>query len=170
MNKVYLGLGTNMGDRVEHLKRACELLDDNKDIRVSKKSKIYETKAWGYTEQADFLNMCLELETNLSPDELHKVCQYVEEALHRKRIIRWGPRTIDVDILFFNDIILDDENLTIPHPRIQDRAFVLIPLLDLNDELTIKGKTIGNYLNLLKDEERQDVKEFIGNEKQPIKV
>lgn len=170
MNKVYLGLGTNMGDRVDHLKRACALLDENKDIRISKKSKIYETKAWGYTEQADFLNICIELKTSLSPKELHKVCQYVEEALHRKRIIRWGPRTIDVDILFFNDIILDDENLTIPHPRIQDRAFVLIPLLDLNDELTIKGKTIGNYLNLLKDEERQDVKEFIGDEKQPIKV
>lgn len=169
MNKAYLGLGTNIGDRLEYLNKACELLEDNEQIKISKKSKIYETKAWGYTQQADFLNMCIELETSLSPKELLLVCQKVEEILHRKRIIRWGPRTIDVDILFFNDIILNDEQLTIPHPRIQERAFVLIPLLDINNNLYIRGKSISMYFNMLTDEERQEVKEFIGDEKQPIK-
>lgn len=169
MNKAYLGLGTNIGDRLEYLNRACEILIENEKIKLTKKSKIYETKAWGYTEQADFLNMCIEVETSLNPKELLAVCQNVEQALNRKRIIRWGPRTIDVDILFFNDIILDDEELTIPHPRIEERAFVLIPLLDLNNNLFIKDKSISMCLDLLTDEERQDVKEFIGDEKQPIK-
>lgn len=170
MNKAYLGLGTNIGDRLGYLNKAYEILNNKEEINIIKKSKIYETKAWGFTEQADFLNMCIEIDTSLCEYELLRVCQDVEYELNRKRIIKWGPRTIDVDILFFNDIILNDEELTIPHPRIQDRAFVLIPLLDLQKNLYIKNKDINTYLNLLDDEERQDVKEFIGDEKQPIKV
>jgi len=168
MNRVYLGLGTNMGDRVEYLHGACQILSENESISITKKSKIYETKAWGYTDQADFLNMCLEIETTLDTYELLEVCQEVEKKLNRERIIRWGPRTIDVDILFFNDIILDDEKLLIPHPRISERAFVLIPLMDLNSNLKIKEVTIGNYLNSLTCEEREQVKEYVGDEKEHI--
>lgn len=168
MNRVYLGLGTNMGERFEYLQGACEILSKNEYINITKKSKIYETKAWGYTDQADFLNMCIEIETKLDTYELLEVCQDVEKKLNRERIIRWGPRTIDVDILFFNDIILDDENLSIPHPRISERAFVLIPLMDLNSKLKIKNATIDNYLNSLTCEEREQVKEFVGHEKEPI--
>lgn len=168
MNKSYLGLGTNMGDRLGYLTSACNILEQNEFIKIIKKSKLYETKAWGYTEQADFLNMCIEIETSLEPYELLEACQDVEAKLDRERIIRWGPRTIDVDILFFNDIILDDKNLLIPHPRIKDRAFVLIPLMDLNSKLHMEGKTIEEYLNSLTNEERGEVKEFIGDEKKPI--
>lgn len=168
MNRVYLGLGTNMGDRLEYIHGACEILDKHEYINISKKSRIYETKAWGYTDQADFLNMCVEIETTLDTYELLEVCQEVEKQLNRERIIRWGPRTIDVDILFFNDIILDDENLLIPHPRISERAFVLIPLMDLNSELKIKQTTIEDYLNSLTCEEREQVKEYGDDEKKYI--
>lgn len=165
MNKAYLGLGTNMGDRETYLSSAVKLLDNYENITVTNKSKIYETKAWGYTDQADFLNMCIEIKTSLNEYELLKVCQEVELKLSRERIIRWGPRTIDVDILFFNDVILNNEDLYIPHPRISERAFVLIPLMDINKNLLIKGKVIGEYLNSLTNEERDEVKEYIGNEK-----
>ena len=168
MNKAYLGLGTNMGDRLEYLNSACTILSQYENINITNKSKIYETKAWGYTDQADFLNMCLEINTSLDEFQLLEVCGQVEQKLNRKRIIRWGPRTIDVDILFFNDIILNNEKLSIPHPRISERAFVLIPLMDLNTNLVIKNKTIDVYLNSLSSEERGQVKEYIGDEKQPI--
>lgn len=168
MNISYLGLGTNMGDRYEYISKACDLLNNHEDIDIVKKSKIYETKAWGYTEQADFLNICLQVNTSLDEYELLNVCQKIEEELNRKRIIRWGPRTIDVDILFFNDKISDDENLLLPHPRIKDRAFVLIPLMDLNSKLFIDGKTIDIHLNYLSKEEREEVKEFTGDEKDTI--
>ena len=112
--------------------------------------------------------MCLEIETSLDEFQLLEVCGQVEQKLNRERIIRWGPRTIDVDILFFNDIILNNEKLSIPHPRISERAFVLIPLMDLNTNLVIKNKTIDVYLDSLSSEERGQVKEYIGDEKQPI--
>ena len=164
MNKSYLGLGTNIGDRLNYLNQALNILNSHSNIKISKKSKLYETKAWGYTEQADFLNMCVEIETDLNPKDLLHVCQDVEKKLNRERKIRWGPRTIDVDILFFNDIILQEENLEIPHPRIKERAFVLIPLIDLNDKLKIDNVSINEYLKSLTTEEREEVKEFIGNE------
>lgn len=164
MNKAYLGIGTNMGDRLNYLNQASTLLDMHENITLTNKSAIYETKAWGYTNQNDFLNMCLEIKTSLNPKELLKACNDIEKKLNRERVIRWGPRTIDIDILFFNDIILQEENLEIPHPRIQDRAFVLIPLMDINCDLNIKNKSISKYLETLTAEERDEVKEFIGNE------
>ena len=111
MNKAYLGLGSNIGNRLSYLNRALDILNSNPNINIVEKSKVYETKAWGYKNQADFLNICVEIQTTLNPKELLKECQGVEKKLNRKRLIRWGPRTIDVDILFFNDIILQEENL-----------------------------------------------------------
>lgn len=164
MNKAYLGLGSNIGNRLSYLNRALDILNSNPNINIVEKSKVYETKAWGYKNQADFLNICVEIQTTLNPKELLKECQGVEKKLNRKRLIRWGPRTIDVDILFFNDIILQEENLEIPHPRIKERAFVLIPLIDLNNTLKIDNISINEYLKSLTTEEREEVKEFIGNE------
>ena len=160
MSRAYLGLGTNMGDRLDYLNKACDLLEQNKNVLSLKKSNLYETKAWGYTDQADFLNMCVEIETSLAPYDLLSICQDIENKLDRVRVIRWGPRTIDVDVLFYDDIVSDDEKLLIPHPRIKERAFVLVPLMDLNRELTIEGKTIEAYLEHLSQEERDEVKEF----------
>ena len=159
MNKAYLGLGTNMGDKQAYLKEACKIISDNPNINIVKISKVYKTKAWGYTNQDDFLNICIEVDTNLSPEELLEVCHEVENKLNRVRVIRWGPRTIDVDILFFNNIISTDENLILPHPRIKERAFVLIPLMDLNKELVIDNKTISYYLSNLEKEEIKQVEE-----------
>lgn len=159
MNKAYLGLGTNMGNREEYLRQACKTLQEHGKINILKISKIYETKAWGYTEQDDFLNICIEIETSLSAIELLEVCHTTEEMLNRVREIKWGPRTMDVDILFYNNIISDDESLTLPHPRIKERAFVLIPLMDLNKELIINNKPISYYLSKLSKEERDEVKE-----------
>ncbi|MEW9080067.1 2-amino-4-hydroxy-6-hydroxymethyldihydropteridine diphosphokinase [Terrisporobacter glycolicus] len=163
MNKAYLGLGTNMGHREGYLRQACKTLQEHVKINISKISKVYETKAWGYTEQDDFLNICMEIETSLSSIELLEVCHAIEEMLNRERVIKWGPRTIDVDILFFNNIISNDERLTLPHPRIRERAFVLIPLMDLNKGLTIDNEPISYYLSKLSKEERDEVKEVSVN-------
>lgn len=160
MNKAYLGLGTNMGNRENYLRKAVEIINNNQEIKILKVSKVYETKAWGLKEQGDFLNLCVEIETELNPQELLEVCHKVEEELNRVRTIRWGPRTIDVDILFFNDMLSLDENLTLPHPRIKERAFVLIPLMDLNTNLIIDNKPISYYLNKLSKDEIEEVKEF----------
>ena len=99
MAKVYLGLGTNLGDRLRYLNKAIQLIKNFRDTKVIEISKIYETEPWGYTEQDSFLNLCVEIDTNLSPFELLEECQKVERILKRERYIRWGPRTIDVDIL-----------------------------------------------------------------------
>lgn len=160
MNRVYLGLGTNMGDRQAYLKEACKILNKHEKINILKISKTYETKAWGYKEQDDFLNICVQLDTELEPMQLLEVCQKIEEELNRIRTIRWGPRTIDIDILFFNNIISKDEKLILPHPRIKERAFVIIPLMDLNSNLFIEDKSIAYYFSKLSEEETNEVKEI----------
>ena len=104
--------------------------------------------------------MCVEIETNLAPYDLLSLCQEIENKLDRVRVIRWGPRTIDIDVLFYNDVVSTEEKLLIPHPRIKERAFVLVPLMDLNKELSIEGKTIEAYLNELSQEERDEVNKF----------
>lgn len=158
MYRAYLGLGTNMGDREGYLTSACKMLNEHSNINILNQSNVYETKAWGLKEQDDFLNLCIEIQTILTPHELLEVCQDVEYKLHRVRTIRWGPRTIDVDILFYEDEILNDEDLILPHPRIEERAFVLIPLMDLNEDLKIKDKPISYYLDKLSEEEKKEVK------------
>ena len=160
MNRAYIGLGTNMGDRKVYLRQACKMLNEHEQINILKISKIYETKAWGYIQQEDFLNICVEIDTLLQPMQLLSVCHQIEENLNRKRTIRWGPRTIDVDILFFNNLISKDENLILPHPRIKERAFVIIPLMDLNTDLLIENKSIAYYFSKLSEEERNQVKEL----------
>ena len=104
--------------------------------------------------------MCVEIETNLAPYDLLSLCQEIENKLDRVRVIRWGPRTIDIDVLFYNDVVSTEEKLLIPHPRIKERAFVLVPLMDLNKELTIEGETIKYHLGNLSESERDEVKEF----------
>lgn len=161
MNSVYLSLGTNMGDREKNLKDAVNIIKRFDSTKIIKVSKIYETEPWGYTDQGNFLNLCLEIKTSLSPYELLEKCQDAEQYLKRERLIRWGPRTIDIDILLYNDIICEDEKLILPHPRIQERAFVLIPLMDLNEELIIKGQDLKDWLKVV---DLKEVKEYTGNE------
>ncbi|MNO16646.1 2-amino-4-hydroxy-6-hydroxymethyldihydropteridine pyrophosphokinase [compost metagenome] len=136
MNKhrVYLSLGSNMGDREENLFSAIRQLAEDSKIKHLASSSIYETEPVGNVEQAFFLNMAILIETTYTPYELLTVTSYIEDLLLRKRSIRWGPRTIDIDILLFDEIELLDEKLTIPHKELFHRAFVLYPLREVYSE------------------------------------
>ena len=134
MNKSYLSLGSNMGDRVGMLRQAVRLLKEHPAIEVMNISSLYETAPVGFTEQDAFLNMVVQLQTDLTAYELLEICQNIEQTLDRKREIRWGPRTIDLDILLYNQDKFETENLVIPHPRMHERAFVLVPLLELDQK------------------------------------
>ncbi len=133
MAKIYIALGTNLGDRLANLRDAIDVLAP--DVRVLHKSTIYETPPWGYTDQPAFLNMVVEAETGLHPRALLGYLKKREDELGRVKNFRYGPRHIDLDILFYDDLVLDEENLQIPHPRLHERAFVLVPLADLAPEL-----------------------------------
>ncbi|MDQ0430893.1 2-amino-4-hydroxy-6-hydroxymethyldihydropteridine diphosphokinase [Planomicrobium stackebrandtii] len=137
MNQSYLSLGSNMGDRFEMLRQAVSQLADHPAITVTRISSLYETDPVGFTDQEPFLNMVVQLETELDAFGLLDVCQEVEQNLNRKRLIRWGPRTIDLDILLYNQEILKTERLIVPHPRMYERAFVVIPLLEVNPNLEV---------------------------------
>lgn len=131
MIQAYLGLGSNIGDRENQLNEAIKMLNEYDGIDVLKVSSIYETAPVGYTEQPNFLNLCIGIETTLSVSELLERCLDVEARLHRVRKERWGPRTIDVDVLLYGNEITELPNLSVPHPRMNERAFVLIPLNDI---------------------------------------
>lgn len=141
-NKAYLSLGSNLGDRVAHLKQAVECLESHPHIEVMGKSSFYTTAPVGYLEQEDFINIAVAIETSLAPKALLIVCQDIEQQLKRVRLIHWGPRTIDVDLLWFEDYQNESEQLTVPHPRMHERGFVMIPLCELNSSLVIGGKTV----------------------------
>ncbi|ANZ34179.1 2-amino-4-hydroxy-6-hydroxymethyldihydropteridine pyrophosphokinase [Staphylococcus carnosus] len=134
MTKVYLGLGSNVGDREHQLKEALRLLDAQQGIKVTRVSSLYETAPVGYVDQPDFLNLCAEIETDLTPQAVLKNGLDIEQQLHRVRKERWGPRTLDIDILLYGNKIIEDQDLSIPHPRMAERAFVLIPLQEIAPE------------------------------------
>lgn len=148
MVKAYLGLGSNIGNRELQLNEAIKILHAYQGIQVTQVSHIYETEPVGYTNQPKFLNLCIEIETELNPQSLLKCCLATEQQLHRKREIRWGPRTLDVDILLFSDQIIEQDNLSVPHPRMKERSFVLIPLNDIatNQIEPISNKSIGQLV------------------------
>lgn len=126
----FIGLGSNLGDRREILTRAVRDIPDKSAV-----SGLYETAPIGGPSQGAFLNLVVELHTTVSPYELLTICQQLEASAGRVRKERWGPRTLDVDVLLHGDLTLNDPELTIPHPRMKERAFVLFPLADLAPEL-----------------------------------
>ena len=128
-NNAYLGLGTNMGNRQQNLELALEEIDDFAEI--TKKSSIHETKPVGYKDQDDFLNMAIEIKTNLKPIDLLARLQEIEHKMGRVREIKNGPRIIDLDILIYGEQVIENENLKIPHPRMHKRSFVLDPLNEI---------------------------------------
>lgn len=127
----YIALGSNMGDREQWLLAAIKALDANTEITVTAVSSIYETDPVGYTDQDAFLNMAVQVKTTLSPEQLLLQQLAIEQQLGRVRDIRWGPRTIDLDLLMYHNINLETELLILPHPRMMERAFVLVPLHDV---------------------------------------
>ena len=134
LHDVYIALGGNIGDTRAAFKVALESLDKS-GVHVRQISDIIATKPYGYTDQPDFLNAALYAQTNLSPQELLKVLKKIETDIGRVPTVRWGERLIDLDIIFYDDIILQTENLTIPHNDMHNREFVLQPLLDINPAL-----------------------------------
>ncbi len=153
MPKAYLGLGSNISDTKENIDRAIDMLKGHSEIEVKKISSYYETEPVGYDEQDWFLNVVLEIDTTLEPYELLEFCGSIEERLKRRRIIRWGPRTIDVDILLYEGFTSRDEKLTIPHPRMTERAFVMVPLYEIAPNIKINDKNISQILKNLDGEE-----------------
>ncbi|WP_062107735.1 2-amino-4-hydroxy-6-hydroxymethyldihydropteridine diphosphokinase [Bacillus niameyensis] len=136
-NNAFLSLGSNMGIREEFLKHAISRLHQSPNIEVTALSSIYETDPVGYTDQGLFLNMVVRISTTLSPLELLKLCLDVEKEMGRIREFKWGPRVIDLDILLYNKENIEMEALHIPHPRMRERAFVLVPLLEIDRSLVL---------------------------------
>ena len=130
---VYLALGTNLGDRSANLRAAIQALAP--EIKVIVESMVYETPPWGYVNQPAFLNMAVKCKTDLDIESLLKCLKQLEVRLGREQSFHWGPRLIDIDILFYDDLILESDSLTIPHPRLHERAFVLVPLAEIAPDL-----------------------------------
>jgi len=156
---VYLALGTNLGDRIANLKQAARALPPL--VRVVVASPVYETLPWGYIEQPAFLNQVIQAETGLDPHALLTYLKQTEIRLGRRTTFRNGPRVIDLDILFYDDAVLNSPELTIPHPSIPERAFVLVPLADLNPGL--KHPSLGiTVRQMLENVEAGDIHPFPG--------
>jgi 2-amino-4-hydroxy-6-hydroxymethyldihydropteridine diphosphokinase len=130
MKRVFLHTGSNQGDRLRNLKQAASALEETVGPLLQS-SRIFETAAWGIRDQPDFLNQALELETALDPIGLLNTVLEIELEMGRVRIQKWGQRLIDIDILYYDDIIWESDQLTLPHPHLQERNFVLAPLLDI---------------------------------------
>jgi 2-amino-4-hydroxy-6-hydroxymethyldihydropteridine diphosphokinase len=130
---VYLALGSNLGDRLANLKQAIDSLTPQMEVKA--KSSVYETPPWGFEDQPKFLNQVVKAKTYLDPEPLLKHLKRLEVALGRQASFPNGPRLIDMDILFYDDLILNTSSLVIPHPRLHERGFVLLPLMELNPDL-----------------------------------
>lgn len=163
MTIVYLGLGSNLGDRATLLRQALDSLA--RDLRILRLSSVYETDPWGNTDQGPFLNLVAEVETSLPPERVLAAAQRVEQELGRRRLVHWGPRTMDVDVLLFGDQTLETPDLIVPHPRLTDRAFVLVPLADLAPDLVLPhdGRTVRSALEALPEAERRGVHPWVGD-------
>ncbi|MDW7651368.1 MAG: 2-amino-4-hydroxy-6-hydroxymethyldihydropteridine diphosphokinase [Bacillota bacterium] len=142
MARAFLGLGSNMGDRQKELDFAIGRLREHPQITLVRAADYLETDPVGYLDQDKFLNSAAEIETSLSPYQLLAVLQKIEHDAGRIRTIRWGPRTLDIDILLYEDLVLDDPDLTIPHPRMREREFVLLPLSEIAPDAVVPPENL----------------------------
>ena len=133
MSIIHIGIGSNLGDRQENCLEAVRRLEQH-DVPVLKRSSMIETEPWGVTDQPHFINLTIEVETDLSPEELLLLLKNMEKAMGREKTAHWGPRVIDLDILFYDDRIIDSADLQIPHPHLHERDFVLLPLMEIAPE------------------------------------
>lgn len=158
MKQAYIALGSNIHPRETYLRQAIEQLQNHSCIELKQVSTVYETDPVGYENQGQFLNLVAEVQTSLSPRELLSVCQRIEQELGRERIIRWGPRTVDLDILLYSNENMDIEELIIPHPRMHERAFVLVPLADIAPDFLLKGIRVTDWLDAMAKQDVQGVR------------
>lgn len=150
--KAVIGIGTNIGDRYTNIEYAVSALDLVPGVSVIRKSSVYETEPWGYTQQNGFYNNVIEVETEKSPQALLGVCLGIEAGMGRIREFRYGPRIIDLDLLFYEGAVSDTEELKLPHPLIGERDFVLVPLAELFPDMDIYGfKYIDCYEKVCKN-------------------
>ncbi|MDX8363163.1 2-amino-4-hydroxy-6-hydroxymethyldihydropteridine diphosphokinase [Cytobacillus sp. IB215316] len=155
--EAYIALGSNQGDRQLYMFKAIKSLQLHPQITITKTSSIYETNPVGYTDQDQFLNMVIKVNTDLSALDLLTICQHTEEQLGRKREIRWGPRTIDLDILLYNQENIETEQLIVPHPRMLERAFVMVPLLEIDQHVVLGKGVDSSSVNINKLIDREGV-------------
>ena len=146
--EVLIGLGGNIGDPLGSMRAALQALDKHPHCRVAKVSSVWRTPPWGVTDQPDFLNACATVSTMLEPRAFLELCLSIEQDLKRVRDMRWGPRSIDIDILFFGDREISQPGLIVPHPRLADRAFVLVPLAEIAPETKQNGKSVAELAAL----------------------
>lgn len=144
-----IGLGSNIGDKAANIDTAIAMLTRDGDVRLVKQSRKYRSAPWGVTDQDWFVNAAISVATELSPLELLRRCQQVENEMGRVRKQRWGPRLIDVDVLTYRDEMIGTADLTVPHPLIAERSFVLLPLRDVAPDVRIKGATLDQLIAAL---------------------
>ena len=137
--KAVIGIGTNIGDRYTNIKNAVSALNLVPGVSVIRESSVYETEPWGYSEQNGFYNNVIEVETQKSPQALLGICLGIEAGMGRIREFKYGPRVIDLDLLFYEDAVFDTDELKLPHPLIGERDFVLVPLAELFPDMDIYG-------------------------------
>ncbi len=151
----YIGIGSNLGDKLNHCEKATSEILKIDRHKLLAKSSLFKTKPIGYASQDWFVNGVIKIETDLEPTELLQTLKAIESRLGRTETFRWGPRTIDLDILFFDDLHIHTEELQIPHPLIQDRQFVLIPLAEMDQNFIhpVLKKTVQELLSTLKEDQ-----------------
>lgn len=142
METVNLGLGSNLGNKELNLSAAIGFFKRNKAVDVVKISSVYRTEPWGEKDQAEFLNLVFQIKTSMVPEDLLKFCNEVENKCGRMKSIKWGPRTVDVDILTYGDMILSLKDITIPHAFLTERRFVLVPFAEICPDCVIPGKNV----------------------------
>lgn len=159
MSIAYIGLGSNLNDRTKNLNEAINMIEEASEIKILKRSRVYQTEPVGPKDQPDFLNMALEIETALSSLDLIDFLQGVERKMGRQRKKKWGPRNIDLDLLLYGDQVKNMAKLTLPHPRMHLRKFVLMPLAEIAKDRvhpTLK-KTVAKLLEDLKEDSKVEL-------------
>ncbi|WP_159586739.1 2-amino-4-hydroxy-6-hydroxymethyldihydropteridine diphosphokinase [Chelativorans xinjiangense] len=147
--RAFLGLGGNIGEPAKAMAAALRALNADADVHVEKVSALYRTPPWGIEDQPDFLNAVAEIRTGLPPRRLLELCLDTERALKRERRERWGPRLIDIDILVYGRQRVSEGGLVVPHPRMLERAFVLLPLAEIAPDLVVEGRRVAEHLDRL---------------------
>jgi 2-amino-4-hydroxy-6-hydroxymethyldihydropteridine diphosphokinase len=144
-----LGLGSNIGDKRANIARALSIVTRDDAVRLVARSRDYRSAPWGVSGQDWFVNACAAVDTSLAPEQLLARCLAAEAELGRVRVERWGPRVVDCDVLVYDDVISNDPRLTLPHPRITERGFVLVPLADIAPDLRLGGRSVRAWLDVV---------------------